>query len=115
MRAMAEDAEHEALLRREYHAQTARIAWAELAPHFAAGSLIQVADHLDLVEVAVQLALDNVDSFQAWTGEGAVAPLTDAVAGELARNNASVWAVVAPPWVLVQTGPESPKPSQLSE
>lgn len=112
---MAEDAEHAALLRREYHAQTARIVWTELAPHFAAGSVVQVADHLDLVEVAVQLALDNVDRFHAWTGEGAVAPLTDAVAGELARDNASVWAVVAPPWVLVQTGREPPERSRLSE
>ena len=112
---MAEDAGWELQLRREYHAQTARIAWTELASHFAAGSVIQVADHLDLVDVAVQLGLDNVDRFHAWTGEGAVAPLPDAVAGELARNNASVWAVVAPPWVLVQTGREPQGRSALSE
>lgn len=104
----ADDPKHEALLRREYHGQTARIAWSELAPHFAAGKVIHVADELDLVEVAVQLGLDNVARFEAWTASGAVAPLSDTVAGQLALENASLWAVVAPPWVLVQSGGGTP-------
>jgi len=112
---MADDVGRETLLRREYHAQTARIAWAELAPHFAAGSVVQVADDLDLVEVAVQLGLDNIDRFRAWTEAGAIAPLPDAVAAELAREDASVWAVVAPPWVLVQTARHNPGRDSLSE
>lgn len=105
---MAEDPEREALLRREYHGQTARIAWPELAPHFAAGKVIHVSDELDLVEVAVQLGLDNVARFEVWTAKGAVAPLSDTLASELASESAVVWAVVAPPWVLVQNGSETP-------
>lgn len=103
---MAEEAGREALLRREYHGQTARIAWTALAPHFAAGKVIHVADELDLVEVAVQLGLDNVARFEAWTASGAVAPLSDEAAAQLAQDDALVWAVVAPPWVLVQQGAE---------
>ncbi len=103
-----DDPGREALLRREYHGQTARIAWSELAPHFAAGKVIHVADELDLVEVAVQLGLDNVARFEVWTASGAVAPLSDTLASELANENASLWAVVAPPWVLVQSGGEMP-------
>ncbi|MEQ8516567.1 MAG: DUF2288 domain-containing protein [Chromatocurvus sp.] len=112
---MADEAGREALLRREYHGQTARIAWAELAPHFAAGKVINVANELDLVEVAVQLGLDNVARFQAWTGSGAVAPLSDDLAARLARDNALVWAVVAPPWVLIQDGGEMPADDPASE
>lgn len=115
MPAMADDPEREALLRREYHGQTARIAWSELAPHFAAGKVIHVADELDLVEVAVQLGLDNVALFEAWTASGAVAPLPDTVAGQLARENAHLWAVVAPPWVLVQNGGGTPVADLSSE
>ncbi|MFN2328271.1 MAG: DUF2288 family protein [Chromatocurvus sp.] len=112
---MADEAEREALMRREYHGQTARIAWSELAPHFAAGKVIHVADNLDLVEVAVQLGLDNVPCFEAWTRSGAVAPLSDSVAAELARDSASLWAVVAPPWVLVQSIDKEPSNDPVSE
>lgn len=113
--AMPDDAEREALLRREYLGQTARIAWSELAPHFAAGKVIHVADDLDLVEVAVQLGLDNVPCFEAWTGSGAIAPLSDRVATELARDDGCLWAVVAPPWVLVQSGGKGAANGPVSE
>lgn len=113
MPAMAEEAGREALLRREYHGQTARIAWSELAPHFAAGKVIHVSDELDLVEVAVQLGLDNLACFEAWTGSGAVALLSDTVAAQLARGNAGLWAVVAPPWVLVQNAPNTAPSNEL--
>lgn len=110
MPAMADEAgvERETLLRREYHGQTARIAWAELAPHFAAGKVIHVAEELDLVEVAVQLGLDNVARFEAWFSNGSIAPLSDDSAHYFSRQDAEVWAVVAPPWVLVQGDGKAP-------
>ena len=90
------------LLRAEYHSQTARICWHELQGWYARGSVIGVADGMNLVEVAVQLGLDNTGQFQQWISEGSVAPVSDDQALTWYEANPELWAVVAPPWVLVQ-------------
>jgi len=100
---MAEQAsEREALLRREYHGQTARINWHELQTQFAGGNVVLVDAETDLVEVAVQLGLDNTAQFEQWISEGSVAPVSDEQAGHWYEANQELWAVVAAPWVLVQ-------------
>lgn len=90
------------LLRQEYGRQTARICWHELQGAFARGSAIGVAAGLDLVEVAVQLGLDNAAQFEQWMSAGSVAPVSDDQALAWHESNRELWAVVAPPWVLVQ-------------
>ena len=94
--------EREALLRREYLGQTARVRWHELQAWYARGCVINVAGELDLVEIAVQLGLDNKALFEQLTGEGQVAPMSETLARAWYKANPEVWAVVAPPWVLVQ-------------
>jgi hypothetical protein len=101
------DGEREALLRREFHGQTARIAWRDLQLHYAHGSVVRVSPGLDLVEVAVQLGLDNARCFASWTEHGQVAPVSDAEALAWYEADALLWAVVAAPWVLVQE-PDAP-------
>ncbi len=100
--------ERAAELRSAYLGQTARLPWDDLAVHFAGGRLIRVAPELDLVEVAVQLGLDNIARFQAWTEAGDVRPATDDDARSWAAAGATLWAVVAAPWVLVQPLPKGP-------
>jgi len=95
-------------LRAAYLGQTARIPWKDLAVHFAGGRVIRVEPGLDLVEVAVQLGLDNVARLRAWTEAGAVRPATDDDARDWEASAATLWAVVAAPWVLVQSLPEEP-------
>jgi len=92
----------EALLRQEYHSQTARIHWHDLQTYYAAGSVVRVASQLNLVEVAVQLGLDNTARFEQWIESGEVAPVSDQQALAWYQANAELWAVVAAPWVLVQ-------------
>lgn len=100
---MAEsDTERETLLRNEYHGQTARIRWHELQTYYAHGSVVIVADPLNLVEVAVQLGLDNTARFQQWISDGSVAAVSDEQALAWYEANPELWAVVAAPWVLVQ-------------
>lgn len=94
--------DREALLRREFHGQTARIAWRDLQTHYAHGSVVRVSPGLDLVEVAVQLGLDNKSRFEQWTGADQVAPVSDAEALAWYEDDVTLWAVVAAPWVLVQ-------------
>ena len=57
---------------------------------------------LNLVEVAVQLGLDNTDQFQQWIADGQIASVHDDQALVWYEVNQELWAVVAPPWLLVQ-------------
>ena len=90
------------MLREEYHRQTARIHWHELQTYYAHGSVIVVSPDLSLVDVAVQLGMDNTDSFQRWIATGEVAGVSDELALAWYEANTLLWAVVAAPWVLVQ-------------
>ncbi len=100
--AESEGLTREALLRKEYHGQTAQIRWHELQTSYARGSVIKVTPRLDLVDVAVQLGLDNTACFQAWIESGDVAGVSEEQASAWYETDATVWAVVAAPWVLVQ-------------
>ena len=100
---MAEQPEsREAVIRREYLSQTARIDWHDLQTYYARGAVVQVASALDLVEVAVQLGLDNTAQFEAWIESGDIAAVSEEQALSWYNANPALWAVVAAPWVLVQ-------------
>jgi hypothetical protein len=94
--------QHRQRLTADFHAQTALIPFAELQRFFAAGRLVHVAAKLDLVEVAVELALDKRERFEAWLAAGAVEGVSDGLAARWLAEERSLWAVVAEPWVLVQ-------------
>ena len=92
----------EAMLRDEIHAETSKIAWSELQRFFAAGKAIYVAVDLDLVEVAVQVSTDNSALVRQWMDAGKIAPVSDDQARCWIDTDATVWAVVVKPWVMVQ-------------
>jgi hypothetical protein len=92
----------EAMLRDEIHAETSNIAWSELQRFFAAGKAIYVAVDLDLVEVAVQVSTDNSELVRQWMDTGKIAPVSDDQARCWIDTDATVWAVVVKPWVLIQ-------------
>jgi hypothetical protein len=89
-------------LRQEFHAQTSRIPWHQLQTHYASGALILVSAELNLVEVAVQLQQDNKARFEQWIAEEKISGISDQLGQQFYAENPSLWAVVAPPWVLVQ-------------
>lgn len=96
------DNDRETLLRQEFHGQTARINWHDMQTYYAHGSVIAVETGLNLVEVAVQLGMDNTGQFQQWIADHLIAPVSDEQALAWFESNQELWAVVAPPWVLVQ-------------
>ncbi len=98
---MADKLEPEAL-RREFRQQTATICWHDLQPHYARGAVVIVADGQGLVEVALQLRLDNKSQFEQWLTAGIISGVTDERSRQLFEENPDMWAVVVPPWVLVQ-------------
>ena len=97
-----EQVDREALLRGEYHGQTARIPWHDLQTHYARGNVVIVSATLDLVEVAVQLGMDNSQAFQGWIEDGDIASVSEDQALHWYDSDAVLWAVVAAPWVLIQ-------------
>jgi len=89
--------------RAKVNLETAQIAWCELQTFFAGGSVIYAKDGLDLVEVAFQVSEDNVEQVREWVTAGEIAQVTDEQALAWFEADALVWAVVARPYVFVQS------------
>lgn len=89
-------------LRGELNAETGRLSWAELKPHFARGAVIRVAAELDLIEVAERIVRDDTQAVQQWMAAGQVVRAGTEDARDWNARRASFWAVVTAPWVLVQ-------------
>ena len=91
-----------ALLKQDILSETSKIAWSELQRFFAAGKAIHVSVDLDLVEVALQISNDNHEMIKRWMDNGQLAPVSDDQARYWIDSDATVWAVVVKPWVLIQ-------------
>ncbi len=91
------------LKRAKIISETAKIPWLDLQRFFAAGKVMQVTSELDLVDVAFALQEDDIEKVKIWTEKMQVFPVTDDDARNWVASNASLWAVVVKPWVLVQT------------
>lgn len=82
--------------------ETAKIAWSELQRFFAQGQVLQVADGLNLVAVAAEVAADDKAKVEARIASGDIAHVGDEQAKAWIENDSSVWSVVVAPWILVQ-------------
>jgi len=82
--------------------ETARVRWSELDRHFASGAVVWVSPDLDLVEVALRIAHDDKTHVTRWMTEGKIAKVSDAQALSWQAADATLWASVVSPFVLVQ-------------
>jgi len=82
--------------------ETGRVQWKELDRHFASGSVVWVSASLDLIDVALRIAHDDKDSITRWMNEGALAKVSDVQAQSWFEADATLWASVVSPFVLVQ-------------
>jgi len=82
--------------------ETAKIEWHELQKHYASGSVIAVAAGFDLIKVAIALHQDDTAQIKQWLVEELVVEVSDSQAQRWYDQNTSVWALVIPPFVLVQ-------------
>lgn len=81
------------------------VGWAELQRHFARGVVVVVSPRLDLLEVALALALDNKALVSDWLDTGQVARVSDTLARTWSATRPELQAVVVAPWVVVQELP----------
>jgi hypothetical protein len=99
---MQTNPEKDTELRLKINRETARLPWTELVKHFAAGNLVWIANELDLVDVAVRISHDDKDSITLWMAAGQISKVSDLQAQQWLDNNASLWASVVSPFILVQ-------------
>jgi len=97
------------VLRASINNETSQINWNELQRFFAGGWLIYVSSNTNLLDVAIAFSLDNKDEVSKWLTSGEVAKVTDEQAKTWHEENATFWANVIKPWVLIQpvTQPDS--------
>ena len=84
------------------NSETAKIGWHELQKHYAAGNVVAVSDSADLTAVALAFHQDNRSQVEGWLADKTVFEVEDQQALDWYENNTEHWAVVIPPFVLVQ-------------
>ena len=89
-------------LKTKLNLETATAPWRELQTFFAQGLILNIAKDLDLLTVGEQFAADNKVLFEQWLASGQVAQVSDQQALDWYDNDATVWALVIKPWILVQ-------------
>ena len=94
--------EKQEILRAKVNLETSCIGWRELQRFFASGAAVAVSGDLDLVEVAFQFSVDNKAQVERWLLTGKVGKVSDEQARIWFEADATMWAVVVSPWVLVQ-------------
>ena len=85
--------------------------WQDLAPHFARQALLWVAPHVDLLDVAVAMAEDDLARVQDWLGRRDVLRPGESMAAQWALEPPRFQAVIVQPWVIAQelgSAPTSP-------
>ena len=89
-------------LRIKLNRETSKIGWHELQKFYAKGMVINVAPGADLIGVALKVSEDDKAAVEAWLADGTVSQVTDEQALKWVEEDATHWAVVVAPWVLVQ-------------
>ena len=89
--------------RESINLETSKIAWKDLEVYYAGGNVISVSPELDLIDVVLVITKDDSTQLKEWTKQGLIDSVTDEQAKQYADTQASVWAVVIKPWILIQS------------
>ncbi len=89
-------------LRQTLNIESGKLAWKELQIHFARGAVVVTDNSLDLILVSEKFVKDDKQTIENWMNENKIHKATDDDARQWVKDESSFWAVVVPPWVLVQ-------------
>ena len=84
------------------NSETAKIDWHDLQTHYAAGNVLGISAKADLIKVAIEFNRDNATQIQQWLADSSLFEISDQQATEWYEKNQQLWALVIPPFVLVQ-------------
>ena len=99
---MPTNPEQDEVLYAKINMETAQIPWKELERYFAAGRTISVHDSVDMIQVATLMASDDVKTISDMLEKKQIEKVTDSQAQIWSDSDATLWAVVVRPWILVQ-------------
>lgn len=90
-------------LRQELAEMVGPAEWQNLIPHAARDNVVLVNPELDLLEVGVAVALDNVSSVQRWISEALITKPTIEQLQNWERDRSHQFlALIVQPYVLIQ-------------
>lgn len=89
-------------LRQTLNIESGKLSWEELQVHFARGAVVTIDSKLDLIDVSSKFVNDDKQTIETWMKDKKIGRATDDYAKHWLKNKADFWAVVVPPWVLVQ-------------
>jgi len=84
------------------NSETAKIGWVALQKHYATGNVMGVSSCADLIQVAAAFHKDDREKVESWLSDNTLFEVNDQQALDWYNNNTEHWAVVIPPFVLVQ-------------
>lgn len=77
--------------------------WKPLAEHFARGAVYLLDNDLDLIEVGVAMAQDDVSQIKTWLDDGLMCPPTPEEATHFAKDSDIYFnMLIIEPYVLIQ-------------
>jgi len=89
-------------LRQTLNIESGKLEWKELQVHFARGAVVVIDPALDLIQVSEKFVKDDKKAIESWMNENKIWRATDDDAKQWVKDEPVFWAVVVPPWVLVQ-------------
>jgi len=89
-------------LRQTLNIESGKLSWEELQVHFARGAVVVIHSELDLIDISTKFVNDDKPAIEVWMNTNKIARATDDNAKQWLKNKTDFWAVVVPPWVLVQ-------------
>lgn len=92
-------------LKEKLNRDTAKISWNSLVSYDQNDSIIEAHPQLDLIDVACAFVSDNTDQVKTWLESNLLSKLNEKDVKIREAENSEVWAVVVPPWILVQQKP----------
>lgn len=95
-------------LRQTLNIESGKCNWKDIQVQFARGMVVVIDASLDLINVAEKFIQDDKAAIEAWMNEKKICRAMDDDAKRWVTKDPVFWALVVPPWVLVQeTGNES--------
>lgn len=89
-------------LRQTLNIESGKCDWNEIQVHFARGMVVVIDASLDLIDVSAKFVNDDKDAIESWMNEKKIWRALDDDAKRWLKDEPAFWAVVVPPWVLVQ-------------
>ena len=89
-------------LRQTLNIESGKCSWNEIQVQFARGMVVVIDQSLDLIDVSEKFVKDDKASIESWMKDKKIWRATDADAKAWVDETPIFWAVVVPPWVLVQ-------------